>query len=678
MTKFLAGGIRNPRSTSQIGCTLQLFMHLNPFIDSLQNENQNDEFIKILTRISQEMKTTDNSVTADHLISLLGIDPIIFSNIFSFIRILITKSPQLFEKIASISDLIEIPSDISTHEILSNIDIFDNSKEVLIFQISPQNQYHIKIDDELDVYGRPYILYSFVQLIGGCHYHITLRDKTGWISINDTSVIEISPEQASLTSLDEASPIELIAYINDLDMVNFIRRPVNFQRIKISNTQYLPKIKSDDIYNKPSNLNNATQNNKLIKIENLGLKTNIRSSNLNSLATGNTSKSRNTFEIGSSSDEDPIVCDSESSPLDHVLNEICKKPMKARFFDAKIMKTVYETTVEAKNSYQTAVNELKIEWQNKYSVKLRYRFLVDGVDYEKGTPSLAENNVVAIFERKEMRIFNDSQIENAKKVKVGFQLSDLKIEFKGIFLKCQIIRDIKDYAETFCRKMLHVKDESQIYIFFMLKKKLYKLSENCSLDKLIQQFSLSKFNPMKFNISINDKNPSNIAKVEIPIYQTEGTFRMLGTVEKTIDIEDTVDDLISQARDSINERPLYLMYFDAGSNFFKEIDCNLKLIDIIEKYSVKILRIQKKISKDDILFDFPDAKLRFTYPLKDGQDISGLREDVKSYLNIEQKIYLKYNKNIQNEKKVPKRDWTSGKFKYMIVQYPHENYHLSK
>lgn len=642
MSIHLAGGIRNPKSTSYINCTLQMLLHFHPFLELLESQSNDTEnaLVKILYKLANKIHSADNSISADALISFFRIDPQLFSDIIPFFKQLIQYLPSEYGSMIKMIDLNEFGTS----------DFGDS--EMIILYVDPSNS-QIDIDEFILINDRRYILFSIVQVSGNfnvirCgHYSILIRDSKGWIQCNDTSVIAIQDEsQISSIIHDEKSPIELMAYISDLNLINFNRRGVKFSTTirssPISNSDTSTK-NSPIIPKKPSffpplskaNINRES-NKLMIKNNSTGTTTVISSST-------------------SSSDEDVVLVDGD---------EQSNRSLLCKFFDGKIMKVVKEKEFSISNgsNYRTAAEKVKNEWKNEINDDLQYKFSVDS-SFVNNVPDLSTENVSAIFERKNMAMFSNCLInETSNQIYIELIILGTSIHFKALFMDQQNVGDIKSYAETFHNEILHAK-KTNIYIFSIFNEKVLRISESLKIKRIKE---ILQTDELQFGISLDEECPDVLTMINIPIFETLNHFINLTVINHPIGIEDTGQILLDLAKMEINEKPLQIVQFDSQINKFLPIDSNDYLFNIV---NLENIRIQKRIGANEITF-IPKNNFElqpFSYPLTEDQSLDSLSHRIKEYIGSKNKIVLEYNKETTNSTKIPLNDHQNGIFSFIYI-----------
>ena len=624
MSLHLAGGIRNPESTSYINCTLQMLLHFRPFLDLLeiQDEFNNNSLVKILLNLAKKIYQTDNSISADALISFFKKDPKVFLDIIKFLKEFIEALPSEYRSIISIDD--------PDYPLEANGDYISNSanmdSKMIILPIDINDQQQINIDESIFIGEFKYILFSIVQISGNVslihngHYSILIRDSQGWIQCNDTSVLSIPDESRIQTMIkDSKSAIELIAYISDLDLIDFNRRQVVF-----SNSVRTCPISNSDSSTKSSPLTKKT----------------------NSFFPSLFTKEKETELISQSSSS------SSDSDISIVLDEInSKKKLKCKFFDGKFMEIVKEKDVQINSGddYKDTAEKIKREWRTEFNDDLQYKFYVNSRFVEK-IPDISTDNVTVIFERKNMQIFNRNLITNTvNPIQIHFEIIYTPVVFNAQFIEEQSFKDIKEYAETFCYEILSAK-KTDISIFLIHKDKFYNVLIGTKIQKIKE---ILKENDLKFGISLDDLdiNPKDRAILKITPFETENYFIEHDRVNYLVNIEDTCQTLLDLAKQELTDSNDYL----------------LNLVGL------KNLRIQKRIEAREIPFipkDFPETKdlQPFSYPLKENQSLDTLTKMIKRYIKLDNKIVLKYNKETRN-KSTPFNDYNKGFFSFMYVQF---------
>lgn len=637
MIKHLAGGIRNPKLTSYINCTLQMLLNFHPFFELLESQNNlnqdnNNSLITILFNLANKMHSSDNSVSADALISFFQIDPNFFSDIMLFLKQLMESLPSDFGSLITVN---ELSGDSIFEEFQS-----PESVKMIIFHQNLGYQHQDIIKEFVTQNNIKYELFSIVQVTGNFEvtrngqYSILIRDNHGWMQCNDTSITAIQ-DGNKINSIihDDRSPIELLSYVTDLNLIDFNRRPVKFPINKnISAANDMPYQKRSpsffpSLFDKEKKKEMHTHNSILSDL---------------------------------SSDDDD---DDDVNEIISLLNNENKRVYKlhCKFFDGSVMKIIEEEDIEINNSSEITnkLDQLKKKWNSEYNDSLQYKYFLNSKFVDK-ISSNEENDITVIFQRKNMAMFNNILFQqNTNSITIEIIVLEAFLTFKGQFYEEQSVADVKSFSETFYQTILKAR-KAKIFIFLIYGEKVFQVSEEMKISEIKKIIEIEN---LQFGISFGNDEPSNLAKISIPFFETVKHFKQCDYITRPIKISDTGKMLIEIAKRKFSEEsPLQIMCFEDGKFFV--INESEYLFNIMDQN----IRIQKRINSDSVVFMFkndPDTP-PFTYSLKENQSLYDLTKEIKSYIG-DQKITLEYDKTSRNIEKNPKQDYLNGIFSFIYV-----------
>lgn len=711
-----AGGIRNPCATSYLNSTLQFLLHFKPLTDLLSDSEYSKNYlVKVLYRLYIKIKETSNNISADSLISYFQIDPQYSSNVLNFISLLYSNLPTDFHQIIFLSDIISVENPINIEDFTSNIpdNSILNTHKMIIFKVQTNSDtdqlIHLNSEDQIFINDDSYQLYGFIQR-RGTQYHFIMHDSEGWINCNDSSLSSISIEQVTSFLSDPRMPIELIIFIKDISMIEFsrrrpvfqdIRNPVNFSSAASTqeDSQIYPDssiFSTNDYFSfsssEPSQSNNNNNNAFLEKyrqnenqlITKLDKRTDfiiqskimhrnpssVQSYSFNFNEKGNTDSTRNTHFLDSNdsfvTEYDEIEDQKEEEENDDVLpldkdyeNE--SKYLIGDYINPKTNQLIkrYEYKLENQD-YKEAAETIKYQFEADYQETFEYYFKF-GSKYTNSVPPSSESQAYAIFrptnnetKRQLLIKYPNKERKEQDKYKVsikiiGITTKQINRQFKGN----QKLSDVKTLIELY----LSIKDQP-IYFFITINNKEFRVLDE---NKYIKELWMIANHQIELTVTL-ESNPQKIGSFQIPLYQTFGHFKLVKTIQLYINIDDTCQHLIDYAQ-KIMKTQLEIMTFDDIKKEFIPFQHEEKLYKV---FNYPNLRIQPPIPNDSIIFLH---EVPFTYSIKDGQTLRGLKNEIQQYLDLKKDFYLEYNQKVFNSYNYPKIAWKKGLFKFMVIRF---------
>ena len=628
--EFFAGGIKNLGSTCSISCSLQLLLHFKPFIEMLNNSN--DGLISVLKELQDDLKKTQNVISPEKLVNYFQIDKNMFIRVSDFLNNIFTQFPD-FSQIISLDSL-----DFKDDSIFTMKNNNDKYYKMHIITLDSDNS-NAEFRELIQVNEVKYYLCGFVQNFHKMS-HIVLKDEKGWICCHNCSVRKLSHDSVIEMFNNPQTKVELLCYVLDVNLIHFPRKPIRFSKIQ-SSIQISDKMEEIPLERKHSNQKYPSSQ-ILIKDEDFSP------------------------PIAISVDSDTLFSD-ESEIEIQIKDNSNIKTVKYIFFDASTMDVaIEENEYKAQGDYKEIAEKIKHELEHNLKQQLKYRFMKEPNEYIEN-PQSYDQNITIIFELKKMKnfdVYNFLQLKHQKENLLKVEISILKtpIKFTQTFWKEQTVKDIEQYGKTFCRQILQLKEQSNYQIFYNFHGKILKIDNSFSIIDVWM-----RWNDLTFFLSITEVKPKELSRLKIPYFATNNKLKEENFIKKKLNIEDTVESIITKAEKLFLEKQLKVVEFD---------DVNKKFIihenkeDLCHLLGEKNLRIQSNISNDYIYFDY--SAYPFAYPLSDNETNENLTKKIQNYLQLIEKIQLSYCKkhgegNFIPENDIPKKLYDQGVFDYISV-----------